>query len=155
MSIIFFKQSSLHELHEELQKAPSVAGILFFSMIWISQFTRRFTFLLAWIHPVNSLVLWHAGVIMCMRRANEQRRYIVASILVGWAHTQNDPWIWQRIVWMPFDQRTVADLMSCRGWGNSQLSVPKINLQLSIWRTDDIELYLTKFRGNRITTADE
>ena len=33
----------------------------------------------------------HAGIILCMRPANERRRYIVTSSLIGWAHTQNDP----------------------------------------------------------------
>ena len=28
---------------------------------------------------------------LCMRPANERRRYIVTSSLVGWAHTQTDP----------------------------------------------------------------
>ena len=26
-----------------------------------------------------------------MRPANERRRYIVSSYLIGWSHTQNDP----------------------------------------------------------------
>ena len=33
-----------------------------------------------------------AGIILCMRPANERRRYIVTSPLIGWAHTQYDPW---------------------------------------------------------------
>ena len=33
-----------------------------------------------------------AGIILCMRSANERRRYIITSSLNGWAHTQNDPW---------------------------------------------------------------
>ena len=32
-----------------------------------------------------------SGIILCMRPANERRRYIVTSSLIGWAHTQNDP----------------------------------------------------------------
>ena len=32
-----------------------------------------------------------AGIILCMRPANERRRYSVTSSLIGWAHTQNDP----------------------------------------------------------------
>ena len=31
------------------------------------------------------------GIILCMRLANERRRYNVTSSLIGWAHTQNDP----------------------------------------------------------------
>ena len=33
---------------------------------------------------------------LCMCPANERRRYIVRSSLIGWAHTQNDPCIWVR-----------------------------------------------------------
>ena len=32
--------------------------------------------------------------IMCMRPANERRRYNVTSSLIGYAHTQNNPWPW-------------------------------------------------------------
>ena len=31
------------------------------------------------------------GIILCMRPANESRRYNVTSSLIGWMHTQNDP----------------------------------------------------------------
>ena len=29
-----------------------------------------------------------------MGSAKERRRYTVTSSLIGWAHTQNDPWIY-------------------------------------------------------------
>ena len=32
-----------------------------------------------------------AGIILCMRPANERRRYIVTSSFIGWAHAQTDP----------------------------------------------------------------
>ena len=32
------------------------------------------------------------GFILGMHPANERRRYIVTSPLIGWAHTSNDPW---------------------------------------------------------------
>ena len=32
------------------------------------------------------------GIILCMRLANERRRYNVTSSLIGWAHPQKDPW---------------------------------------------------------------
>ena len=35
-----------------------------------------------------------AAIILAMVWANERRRYIVTSSLIGWAHTQNDPWWW-------------------------------------------------------------
>ena len=31
------------------------------------------------------------GIMLCMRPANERRRYNVTSFLIGWSHTQNDP----------------------------------------------------------------
>ena len=34
------------------------------------------------------------GIILSMHPANEGRRYNVTSSLIGWANTQNDPWIW-------------------------------------------------------------
>ena len=33
----------------------------------------------------------NAGIILCMGAANERRRYIITSSLIGCAHTQNDP----------------------------------------------------------------
>ena len=40
-----------------------------------------------------SLLYWCLWVmiILCMRPANERRRYNVTSSLIGWPHTQNDP----------------------------------------------------------------
>ena len=34
-----------------------------------------------------------AGIILGVGLANERRRYIVTSSLIGWAHTENDPWL--------------------------------------------------------------
>ena len=36
--------------------------------------------------------LYPQGIILCMCPANEIWRYIVMSSVIGWAHTQNDPW---------------------------------------------------------------
>ena len=38
------------------------------------------------------LDVWLSGIISCMRQANERRHYIVTLSLIGWAHTQIDPW---------------------------------------------------------------
>ena len=38
----------------------------------------------------SHLIFWtRAGIILCMRPANEWRRYNVTSSLIGWAHSQN------------------------------------------------------------------
>ena len=74
-------------------------------------------------------LLHYPGLVFCMRPANERRRYTVTSSLVGWAHTQKDPWDnvskirtdavriilnyvsrWQSIV-----MRTIADTFHRRG----------------------------------------
>ena len=34
----------------------------------------------------------HAGIILCIPPANERRCYNMTSPLIGWAHSQNDPW---------------------------------------------------------------
>ena len=33
-----------------------------------------------------------AGIILCMRPANKRWRHSVTPSLIGWPHTQNDPW---------------------------------------------------------------
>ena len=40
----------------------------------------------------RSMWPYASGVILCMRPANERRRYNVTSSLIGLAHTQNEPW---------------------------------------------------------------
>ena len=48
----------------------------------------------------NSMMTWSprvtyhpaVGMILCIRPANEGRRYTVTPSLIGWAHTQNDHW---------------------------------------------------------------
>ena len=38
------------------------------------------------------LVSPRSDIILCMRPANDRQRYNAMSCLIGWAHTQNDPW---------------------------------------------------------------
>ena len=40
-----------------------------------------------------------AVIILCMRLANERRRYGVTLSLIGWAHTEND--LWDSFQWIP------------------------------------------------------
>ena len=42
--------------------------------------------------PGGSPSMDDPGIFLCMCPANERRRYIATSALIGWAHTQNDPW---------------------------------------------------------------
>ena len=43
--------------------------------------------------PISHFYCWTAEIILCMCPANERWRYIVTSSPIGWAHTQNDPWV--------------------------------------------------------------
>ena len=40
---------------------------------------------------IDKMVHAYPGIILGMGSANERRRYIVTSSLIGWAHTYNDP----------------------------------------------------------------
>ena len=55
------------------------------------------------------------GIILCMRPANERRRYNVTSSLIGWAHIQNDPWCFTR-----YDEHAVCMLFNwlCLYWNS-------------------------------------
>ena len=66
-----------------------------------------------------------AGIILCMRPANERRRYIVTSSLIGCAHTQNDPCSWYHYnktmgifhgKWPAFDSNWLSTLRSTLVW---------------------------------------
>ena len=60
---------------------------------------------------------YDAGIIQCMRPANERWRYIVTSSLIGWAHTRNDPCIstvkksWKSNSKFSWEQNTIFKLM--------------------------------------------
>ena len=41
---------------------------------------------------LNDCSIHLSGIILCIRQANERRRYNVTSSLICWAHTQNVPW---------------------------------------------------------------
>ena len=46
-----------------------------------------------WKHQSLQNFIWiSSGIILCMRPANERRRYMVMSSLIGWVQTQNDSW---------------------------------------------------------------
>ena len=47
-------------------------------------------YLLTTVSPLSSLII--SGIILCIGSANERRRYTVTSSLIGWAHTENNPY---------------------------------------------------------------
>ena len=55
--------------------------------LFITHFIPLHIFLTFSIH-----LYFSAGIILCVRPANQRWRYIVTSSLIGWAHPQNDPY---------------------------------------------------------------
>ena len=48
---------------------------------------------MCWVIWWNMRILtWNPEVILCMHPANERRRYIATSSMIGWAHIQYNPW---------------------------------------------------------------
>ena len=45
---------------------------------------------LCWVCGLEVSIDGFTEIILCMRPANERRRYIVTSYLIGWAHIQYD-----------------------------------------------------------------
>ena len=48
------------------------------------------------VHSDEEIYKQHTGIILCMRPANERRRYNVTSSLIGWVHSQDDPWTYKQ-----------------------------------------------------------
>ena len=77
------------------------------------------------------LLLNRARGILCMHPANERQRYNVRSSLLGWAHTQNDPWefmlttyyiifIYNFLIWGLYHVITVYSwIIGCARWGHT------------------------------------
>ena len=42
---------------------------------------------------IENVITSYPGIILRMHPANERRRYIVMSSLIGWVHMQNNPWL--------------------------------------------------------------
>ena len=62
------------------------------------------------IGSLSSILTVHAWIILCMRPANERRRYIVTSSLIGWAHTQIDSCLRPDFVYAPSQWETTVTL---------------------------------------------
>ena len=63
----------------------------------------------------NLVITRYAGIILGMGSANERRRYIVTSSLIGWAHAKNDPYTGQTATCTArlFMQTTSANIGIC------------------------------------------
>ena len=89
---------------------------LFGSLFWSTHFffiPRKCT----WIWTLQS-----AGNILSMGSANERWCYIVMSCIIGWVHTQNDPWKWCPLLfWLLSVLIPVQTDLSLKQWWFSSL----------------------------------
>ena len=83
ISARFLGKSTSHQ-RTPSQRATNAESAL---MPW-----RRHEGVPEWSIKKDTLVI--SAVSLCMGSANEKRRYIVTSSLIGWAHTQNNPCIY-------------------------------------------------------------
>ena len=62
---------------------------------FVSRPSKNFVYIEPCIGVMDGSIMIISGIISWMRQANEIRirRYIVTPSLIGWAQTQNDPWI--------------------------------------------------------------
>ena len=60
------------------------------SVFWSNEGRVLFHHLSFTVEHVDHVGTNHVGIILHMRPANERRRYIVTSSLIGWAHAQYD-----------------------------------------------------------------
>ena len=112
------------------------------------------------ISMVLTMLNKQAGIILCMRPANERRRYSVTSSLIGWAHAQNAPWtggwvgLWGFLWWAPSAKRKDHHGVSS-GWssvwhrsntGLSSTQYEQIPIILGVW-----PFWLTPFFFQSIT----
>ena len=62
------------------------------------------------------------GILLCMRPANERRRYIVTSPPIGWAHTRNDTWKCSKYLKHHAASEKVLPFWACSPWVNEVIS---------------------------------
>ena len=85
-------------------------------------------------YEVMTRIVIYAGTILCMRPANDRRRYIVTSSPIGLAHTQNEPCLWYTsknilwTCWLIISKRTLWPVRS------GAPSLTSINFTLSMDR---------------------
>ena len=69
--------------------------------------------------------IWYlmSGIILCMRPANESSHYIATSSPIGWAHTQNDTWIYFKVgAILRHFTTLISKKMQCQGYQESSLT---------------------------------
>ena len=81
--------ASLALCEGDLSNSPHKEPVIQKAFLCYDVFINRAIYEILWAYtPTHSHI---SGIVLCMGSANERRRYIVTSSLIGWAHTQNDP----------------------------------------------------------------
>ena len=81
------------------------------------------------------------GVILCIHPANERWSYIVTLSVIGWAHTQNDPWCHQGLSVQDSPQ------MYCNPWLKILYDYYNLSLCLSV-------MYITVKDPTMVTSSN-
>ena len=68
--------------------------------------------MLTWFLPLLKKMVNTSGIILWKRQANEKWCYIVTSSLIGWAHTQNDPWYSFLLIFKVFMNKSLPIFLS-------------------------------------------
>ena len=101
---------------------------------------KRFDYI--WYYMLNDFIQqWRRqliplpGIILCMRPANNRRRYIIKSSLIAWAHAQNDAcfhmqcypcWTINNCLWHYLNNLTYHNVMSCHALNcHCEASLPR------------------------------
>ena len=78
-----------------------------------------------------------ARITLWMRPANERRRYIVTLSLIGWAHSQNDPWL--SSCWV------TADHLLCVTYQYFEIIYLPVCVIKASWLTNVGEIWVVKY----------
>ena len=79
----------------------------------------------------DQLTIDIVGIILCMRPSNERWRYSVTPSLIGWAHTQNDPWY-------SLDVLTYWGQDACQSTGSSSGQIMAVWCRAITWTNAEI-----------------
>ena len=130
-SMQILKDKSTSHITSKSYSSPTLFGCLIrnsFTILWITSYTYKFD-------SITEHILmrqWDTGFILYMRPANERWHYNVTSSLIGWAHTQNDPWRQQPIQWVNLSSKRYIMTMDFFKWASEWLRNCSLYIN-SIW----------------------
>ena len=111
--LLKYKNISLNKIHLKMssaQRQPFFSGLCVSTLYPTQDQFEYFHHLSGQWDPCLHIWRWCKRIILCMHTAHERQLYTVTPSLIGWGHTQNDPWVCRPNVPMP------TNFMSPYGW---------------------------------------